>query len=113
VFALFTIGRQTSAAPKIRYNLKDFGGVMAYRDLREKLREHDINISDLPGPQSHFPILFGFGRADLTVPFYGAKVYPTDVEDIPLQALSRRVGRLTETHCKAPCYSLARKSLTE
>src|SRR6185295_896420 len=26
---LFTIGRQTSAAPKIRYNLKDFGGVMS------------------------------------------------------------------------------------
>jgi phenylacetate-CoA ligase len=79
---LFTIGRQTSAAPKIRYNLKDFGGAMAYRDLREKLRKHDINIAELPGPQSHFPILFVFGRADLTVPFYGAKVYPTDVEDI-------------------------------
>ena len=79
---LFTIGRQTSAAPKIRYNLKDFGGAMPYRDLREKLRQHDINISDLPGPQSHFPVLFVFGRADLTVPFYGAKVYPTDVEDI-------------------------------
>ena len=79
---LFTIGRQTSAAPKLRYNLKDFGGVMTYRDLREKLRLHNIAIEDLPGPQSHFPILFVFGRADLTVPFYGAKVYPTDVEDI-------------------------------
>ena len=79
---LFTIGRQTSAAPKLRYNLKDFGGVINYRDLRDKLREHDIEIADLPGPQSHFPILFVFGRADLTVPFYGAKVYPTDIEDI-------------------------------
>lgn len=79
---LFTIGRQTSAAPKLRYNLRDFGGVITYRDLRNKLREHDIEIADLPGPQSHFPILFVFGRADLTVPFYGAKVYPTDIEDI-------------------------------
>jgi nitroreductase len=28
------------------------------------------------------PILFVFGRADLTVPFYGAKIYPTDIEEI-------------------------------
>ena len=79
---LFTIGRQTSAAPKLRYNLKDFGGVLTYRELSEKLRKHNIAIEDLPGPQSNFPILFVFGRADLTVPFYGAKVYPTDIEDI-------------------------------
>ena len=79
---LFTIGRQTSAAPKLRYNLRDFGGVITHRDLRDKLREHVIEITDLPKPQSHFPILFVFGRADLTVPFYGAKVYPTDIEDI-------------------------------
>jgi len=79
---LFTIGRQTSAAPKLRYNLKDFGGVLTYCDLRDKLLQNNIAVEDLPGPQSHFPILFVFGRADLTVPFYGAKVYPTDIEDI-------------------------------
>jgi phenylacetate-coenzyme A ligase PaaK-like adenylate-forming protein len=79
---VFTIGRQTSAAPKIRYNLKDSGGVLSYRQLSAKLREQGINIEQLPGPHSQFPILFVFGRADLSVPFYGAKVFPTDVEDI-------------------------------
>lgn len=79
---LFTIGRPTSAAPKIRYNLKDFGGVMSHRQLQNKLQAEGLNIADLPTPQSRFPILFIFGRADLTVPFYGAKVYPTDIEDI-------------------------------
>ena len=79
---LFTIGRQTSAAPKIRYNLKDLGGVMSHHALRAKLAEQGLKIEDLPGPQSHFPILYVFGRADLTVPFYGAKVYPTDIENI-------------------------------
>jgi phenylacetate-CoA ligase len=79
---LFTIGRQTSATPKIRYNLKDFGGVMSHRTLSAKLAEQDLRIEDLPGPQSRFPILYVFGRADLTVPFYGAKVYPTDIENI-------------------------------
>lgn len=78
---VFTIGRQTSAAPKIRYNLRDSGGVMTYSQLAVRLRAVGLEIAELPGPQSKFPLLFVFGRADLTVPFYGAKVYPTDVED--------------------------------
>ncbi len=79
---VFTIGRQTSAAPKIRYNLRDFGGMMSHRELSTRLRNEGLAIEDLGTPQSCFPILFVFGRADLTAPFYGAKVYPTDLEDI-------------------------------
>jgi phenylacetate-CoA ligase len=79
---LFTIGRQTSAAPKIRYNLHDLGGTMSHRELAAQLRAKGISIDDLAKPQSHFPILFVFGRSDLTVPFFGAKVYPTDIEEI-------------------------------
>ncbi len=79
---LFTIGRQTSAAPKIRYNLHDLGGTFTHRELAAKLAARGINIHELAKPQSHFPILFVFGRSDLTVPFFGAKVYPTDIEEI-------------------------------
>lgn len=79
---LFTIGRQTSAAPKLRYNLKDFGGVITHKELGTMLNDEGLNINDLGSPQSCFPILFVFGRTDLTVPFYGAKIYPTDVEQI-------------------------------
>jgi len=79
---VFTIGRQTSAAPKLRYNLHDLGGVMTHAQLLEKLASHGIDISQLAGLQSRFPILFVYGRSDLTVPFYGAKVYPTDLEEI-------------------------------
>jgi len=79
---LFTIGRQTSAAPKIRYNLKDFGGTITHGDLQSKLRVEGLDINDLGTPQSRFPILFVFGRADLTVPFYGAKIYPSDIENV-------------------------------
>ncbi len=79
---IFTIGRQTSAAPKLRYNLHDLGGVMTHAQLREKLASHGIDISELAKLQSRFPILFVYGRSDLTVPFYGAKVYPTDLEEI-------------------------------
>ncbi|MGH9968722.1 MAG: phenylacetate--CoA ligase family protein [Pyrinomonadaceae bacterium] len=79
---LFTIGRQTSAAPKIRYNLKDFGGVMTHSQLASRLRQEGIEIKTLAELQSYFPILYVFGRADLTVPFYGAKVFPSDLEEI-------------------------------
>jgi phenylacetate-CoA ligase len=79
---VFTIGRQTSAAPKLRYNLHDLGGVVTHAQLREKLASRGIDIFQLATPQSHFPILFVYGRSDLTVPFYGAKVYPTDIEEI-------------------------------
>jgi len=79
---VFTIGRQTSAAPKLRYNLHDLGGVMTHAQLRQKLASYGVDIVQLAGLQSHFPILFIHGRSDLTVPFYGAKVYPTDLEEI-------------------------------
>ncbi|MFN2530022.1 MAG: CoF synthetase, partial [Pyrinomonadaceae bacterium] len=35
---IFTIGRQTSAAPKLRYNLKDSGGVYSHRELKSLLQ---------------------------------------------------------------------------
>ena len=79
---VYTIGRQTSAAPKIRYNLHDLGGTMSHKQLSSTLAGQNINIEDLGTPQSRFPILFVYGRSDLTVPFYGAKVYPTDIEEI-------------------------------
>jgi phenylacetate-CoA ligase len=79
---LFTIGRQTSAAPKIRYNLHDLGGTITHQQLAAKLGSKGINVFELAKPQSRFPILFVYGRSDLTVPFFGAKVYPTDIEEI-------------------------------
>ena len=80
---IFTIGRQTSAAPKIRYNLHDLGGAMTHSTTpREAGVAQGSIFFNWQDAQSRFPILFVFGRSDLTVPFYGAKVYPTDMEEI-------------------------------
>jgi phenylacetate-CoA ligase len=79
---LFTIGRQTGAAPKIRYNLHDVGGTLTYRQLEERLAARGIKAADLAARRSRFPLLYVYGRSDLTVPFYGAKVYPSDVEEV-------------------------------
>lgn len=79
---VFTIGRQTGAAPKLRYNLRDAGGTLTCKELAHRLAASGISISDLSERRSSFPLLFVYGRSDLTVPFYGAKVYPSDVEEI-------------------------------
>jgi len=79
---VFTIGRQDSAAPKLRYNLHDVGGTLTYKELKSLLNSKGVDILSLAKRQSNFPILYVFGRSDLTAPFYGAKIYPTDVEEI-------------------------------
>jgi phenylacetate-CoA ligase len=79
---LFTIGRQASAAPKLRYNLRDLGGVLTHRQLAASLAAHGLDVKNLAARQSRFPLLYVYGRADLTVPFYGAKVSPTNVEEV-------------------------------
>ena len=80
---LFTITRLNTAAPKVRYNLHDLGGTIAHRELCEKLRLRGIDVATLGGKrQSHFPLLYVFGRSDMTVPFYGAKISPADIENV-------------------------------
>lgn len=37
---LFTIGRMSGAAPKIRYNLRDSEGVYTFDGLSKRLRTH-------------------------------------------------------------------------
>jgi len=76
---IFTICRLQSIAPKIRYNIRDNGGVLTTKQITERLKVLGINI---PAPKIHFPVLYVFGRADLSVPFYGAKIFTTDMDSI-------------------------------
>ena len=79
---LFSILRLEAAAPKIRYNLRDLGGCYSYKTLAAKLAKNGIEIKTLAARQSSFPLLFVHGRGDLSVPFYGCKVFPADIEEI-------------------------------
>lgn len=79
---VFTIVRLGGAAPKIRYNLRDLGGTITHKDLAAQLNRNGIDIKDLAKKQSAFPILFVHGRNDLSVPFYGAKIFPHNLEEI-------------------------------
>lgn len=79
---VFTIARLANVAPKIRYNLHDRGGVHTMAELARKLREKNVDPALLAARVSGFPILHVYGRADLSVPFFGCKVFPTDLERI-------------------------------
>jgi phenylacetate-CoA ligase len=90
----FTICRSSGAAPKIRYNLKDLGGTYTLRGLTRRLAELGVEAEPMPGRIGHFPVVFVFGRSDLSVAFYGAKVFPSDMESVLLEhpVLSRAIG---------------------
>lgn len=77
---VFTICRDSGASPKIRYDLKDIGGAYRFRVLAKKLAARGIAPRELAHRHGCLPILYVYGRADLTVAFYGAKVYPADFE---------------------------------
>jgi phenylacetate-CoA ligase len=80
---VFTIARLANVAPKVRYNLRDLGGVWRYADLKSKLAELGVDTSRLENKRaSSFPILYVFGRNDLSVPFFGCKVFTTDLDRI-------------------------------
>jgi phenylacetate-CoA ligase len=79
---VFSILRRGNVAPKVRYNIHDQGGTIPHRQLAGILARHGCTLRQLPTPHSSFPILFVYGRSDLTVPFYGAKIFTTDVDAV-------------------------------
>ncbi|MDQ4122617.1 MAG: CoF synthetase [Acidobacteriota bacterium] len=97
---LFTITRLEGAAPKIRYNLRDLGGCLSYEDLSAKLKSEGFEIKDFAKKQGAFPILFVHGRNDLSVPFYGSKIFPHDLEEI-INTNPLLIGRINSFQLKS------------
>jgi len=81
---LFTLNRPSAIAPKVRYNLHDVGHTLRYRDaiaaiqragrtdVIEHLRARGVRLLNLP-------LLFHYGRSDLSVSFFGATVSPEGI----------------------------------
>ncbi|WP_251036700.1 phenylacetate--CoA ligase family protein [Arthrobacter sp. ISL-28] len=76
-----TIVRKENVNPRIRYNIHDRGHVLRVRDLNPVLKEfgleHIIRQQFLD-----LPLLFHYGRSDLSVDFNGAVVAPDAVRDV-------------------------------
>lgn len=79
---LVTLCRSSNVAPKIKYNIHDLGHVMPYDQVMKILKEEGIDVSKLSPPLVKLPLLFLYGRSDLSAQFYGCKILPSEIEGI-------------------------------
>ena len=70
-------------SPRIRYNIKDEGGIISYEEMSTKLRSVGVEMHALlpkGATKPHLPFVYVFGRRDSTLSYMGANIYPEDVE---------------------------------
>src|SRR5204863_2815160 len=79
---LITICRLRNVAPKIRYNIRDLGQVVPFRDVGPALGRLGHTLEEIDRNYLELPFLFHYGRADATVAYYGANISPLDVEEV-------------------------------
>ncbi len=79
---LTTVLRFNNASPRVRYNIKDLGGTISFRAAKRLIEASGIAAGEFFKGAVGLPLLYVFGRSDLSVPFYGAKVFSTDLDQI-------------------------------
>jgi len=71
-----------NGVPLIRYHIADKGGLFSYQELLLRLQQHgfdpitELSATENPSPN---PFVYVFGRADFTVSFFGANIYPENI----------------------------------
>lgn len=72
-----------SGVPLIRYHIADKGGIIPYETLCAALQDEKVSLSDYgldeTQPTRNLPFVYVFGRADFTVSFYGANIFPENI----------------------------------
>ncbi|MGJ0489988.1 phenylacetate--CoA ligase family protein [Methylobacter sp.] len=73
-----------NSVPLVRYHIADKGGVLGFDELWRFLQAQGVqSLSDLGLTEDfqprHLPFVYVFGRADFTVSYYGANIYPENV----------------------------------
>jgi phenylacetate-CoA ligase len=71
--------------PLIRYNIHDHGGILPAAAMLARCRAAGADplaalAAGYAGPAPDLPFVWVFGRTDFTVSFYGANVYPENVQ---------------------------------
>ena len=78
---IVTVCRPHYIAPKIRYNLHDKAQIVQIKELYATLKELHIDTGKVTPPKTDLPILLHYGRADMTVSFFGANITPNDIQE--------------------------------
>ena len=73
-----------NSVPLLRYHIADKGGLLSFEDMWAFLNNHGVHsLAELGLDNSSqtrsLPFVFVFGRADFTVSYYGANIYPENV----------------------------------
>jgi len=71
-----------NGVPLIRYHIADQGGIMPHGEMLAFLKDWGLSSFEdygLDGDGCALPFVWVFGRADFTVSFYGANIYPENV----------------------------------
>ena len=70
-----------NGVPLVRYHIADKGGIFGYDELLQRVR--DLGGDPLAGLEEHsvapLPFVYLFGRADFTVSYFGANIYPENI----------------------------------
>lgn len=78
-----TMSRPYHIAPKVRYNIHDRGHVLRAPILRMALEHRGrTDLLELLDKSSDLPLLFLYGRSDMSIDFYGANVTPDSVREV-------------------------------
>ena len=81
------------SVPLLRYHIADKGGLLTYAQMWRFLQENGVqSLLDLGLPVDfqprELPFVYVFGRADFTVSYYGANIYPENIsvglEQVPI-----------------------------
>jgi phenylacetate-CoA ligase len=70
-------------SPRIRYNIKDEGGIISFEQMHAQLQSVGVDMQTLlpkGATRPHLPFVYVFGRRDSTLSYMGANIYPEDVE---------------------------------
>lgn len=78
---LVTITRRSNINPRIRYNIHDRGHVLRMRELLPVLHRHGLD-EVVSKKLLDLPVLFHYGRSDLSVDYNGAVLAPDTVRDV-------------------------------
>ncbi|MEZ5831586.1 MAG: hypothetical protein R3D05_10425 [Dongiaceae bacterium] len=73
-----------NGVPLIRYHIGDQGGIYSFEAMRAKLAEHQFDAETAVaqaglGRARRLPFVFVFGRANFTVSFFGANIFPETI----------------------------------
>ena len=71
-----------NGVPLLRYHIADHGGIIPYEAMLNFIREWPLTIDAdllLSANDYRLPFVYLFGRADFTVSYFGANIYPENI----------------------------------